>query len=371
MTALTLALLLGGFVALVAGGELLVRGGSGLARAVGISPLVTGLTVVAFATSAPELAVTLGASLAGNPGLAVGNVVGSNIANVLLVLGASALVLPLAVRRQVVRVDAPVVVAFSAALLLLALDGRVSRLDGALLLGLLVAYVAVTVARSRRAERAAGPPAAGGPAPPPPARPLRDVALVAVGVVLLVVGAQWLVSAARDLAAAAGVSDLVIGLTVVAIGTSLPELATSVVAALRGERELALGNVVGSNLFNIGAVMGGAATLSPGGVPVAASAVRFDIPVMVAVALVLLPVAVTGFRVARWEGGLLLGYYAAYVGFLVLGAAEHEALEAYSLVVLGFVVPITALALVVLLTYELGLRRGRRQGVRQARGSRG
>jgi cation:H+ antiporter len=382
----TVLLLVVGIAALVAGGEVLVRGGSGLARSLGMSPLVVGLTVVAFATSAPELAVTLGASLAGSPGLAVGNVVGSNVANVLLVLGLSALVLPLAVRSQLVRLDIPTMIFFSVVLLLVALDGTVSRLDGALLFALLLGFLVSSVLVGRRAtaraaavaaapapgaatrpaaasgSAAAADPAGGGApgADDADKRPLRDVLLVVVGVALLVVGARWLVSAATDIATAAGLSDLVIGLTVVAVGTSLPELATSVIAAVRGEREMAVGNVVGSNVFNVGAVMGLASLLTPGGVPVDGSAVRFDIPVMVVVSVALLPVVFTGFSIARWEGGLFVAYYAAYTAFLLLDASRHEALPAFSRVLFGFAAPLTALTLVLLVTYEVGVHRGRR-----------
>jgi cation:H+ antiporter len=365
---LTAVALVGGLVLLIVGGELLVRGGSGLGRAFGLSPLVVGLTIVAFATSAPELAVSLDASLSGSPGLAVGNVVGSNITNVLLVLGVAALVLPVAVRRQLVRVDVPVVVVLSVLALVLMLDGSVGRLDAALLLGLLVAYTAVTVVLGRRSERAsvtapAGPPAERAavlaedlPAP----RPRVDVLLVAVGVALLVVGARLLVGAATDIATAFGISDLVIGLTVVAVGTSLPELATSVIAAVRGEQEMAIGNVVGSNIFNLTAVLGLTAAISPGGVPVDAAALRFDVPVMVAVSVALVPVVFTGLTIARWEAAVFVAYYVAYVAYLLLAAADHDALPAFSVVMLGFVVPLTALTLVVLVVHEVRVLRGRR-----------
>ncbi|HVM27531.1 MAG TPA: calcium/sodium antiporter [Mycobacteriales bacterium] len=361
MDALTLGTLVAGLVALVGGGELLVRGGSGLARSFGLSPLVVGLTVVAFATSAPEFAVTLDATLSGNPGIAVGNVVGSNVANVLLVLGVSALVLPVAVRSSLVRLDVPVVIVLSVLLLLLSLDGQVSRGDGALLVALLLAYVGWSVLAGRRETAALASSQEGSSNQSEhQRRPVRDGALVLVGVGLLVLGARWLVSAATTIAAAAGVSDLVIGLTVVAIGTSLPELATSVIAALRGEREMAIGNVLGSNVFNIGAVLGLAAVVAPGGVPVEPSAVRFDMPVMVAVAVALLPVVFTGLTIARWEGALFLGYYVVYVGYLLLAAAEHDAVEGFSTAMAFFVLPLTAVTLVVLAVYELGVLRGRR-----------
>ncbi|MGB9374345.1 MAG: calcium/sodium antiporter, partial [Jiangellales bacterium] len=281
MTVTDALLLLGGFVLLVGGGELLVRGASGLARAVGLSPLIVGLTVVSFATSAPELAVSVDAAVSGAPGLAVGNVVGSNIANILLVLGVSALVTPLVVRSRVVKLDVPVMIALSIAFYLMSLDGTISTLDGALLLGALLVYVVRAIMSSRRSHRGAPADEAQAGGEDDSTRPVwLDALLVAVGVGMLVVGAGWLVNSATAIAGAFGVSDLVIGLTVVAIGTSLPELATSVIAVRRGERDLAVGNVVGSNIFNIGSVLGLTAVVSPDGVPVADAAVAFDIPFM-------------------------------------------------------------------------------------------
>lgn len=349
-----------GLVLLIAGGELLVRGGSGLGRALGLSPLVVGLTVVALATSAPELAVSLDATLSGAPGLAVGNVVGSNITNVLLVLGLSAVVLPITVHSQLVRFDVPFVVVLSVLALVLMLDGSVGRFDGGLLVTLLVAYVAWTVVLGRRAGNDDRPTGATVPAP---SRPLIDTVLILVGVALLVLGARLLVSSATSIATAFGVSDLVIGLTVVAVGTSLPELATSVIAALRGEQEMAIGNVIGSNVFNLTAVLGLTATIAPGGIPVDAAALRFDVPVMIAVAVALLPIVFTGMAIARWEGGVFLAYYVVYVTYLLLAASDHDALPAFSRVMFGFVVPITALTIAVLVAHEVQLRRRHRQGL--------
>jgi cation:H+ antiporter len=357
MSVATVVMLLAGVAALAGGGDVLVRGATGLARSLGIPPLVVGLTVVSFATSAPELAVTLQAAAGGDPGIAVGNVIGSNIANVLLILGVCALVLPLAVRVQMIRVDIPVMIVFAVAALLFALDGAISRADGALLALGLVVYVAVTVIVARRANHETKV----SPASTPPSSPWVAAGLVAVGVALLVTGARVFVAGAADLASAFGVSDLVIGLTVVSVGTSLPELAASLVAVVRGERDLAVGNVVGSCLFNVGAVLGLAALLVPGGVPVAPAAIRLDLPVMIAVSLVLVPVAFTGYTVSRWEGALLVGYYCAYVAYVLLESTEHDAVAPFSGVMLGFVIPITALWLAMLVAYDLGLRRGRRQ----------
>jgi cation:H+ antiporter len=360
---MTAVMLILGLVMLVAGGHVLVLGADGLARAIGLSPLVVGLTVVSFATSAPELAVTVDASLSGSPGLAVGNVVGSNMANILLVLGVAGLILPLTVRTPVIRRDIPVMIGLSVLLLIMSVGGRVSQLEGAGLLGLLLAYVAWTIVRSRQAgdTDAADPEAAGEGARERTTTVPVGILYVAGGVALLVVGARWLVSAASDIAVDLGVSELVVGLTVVALGTSLPELATSVIAAIRGEIEMAVGNVVGSNIFNIGSVMAVTALVTPGGVPVEASAVRFDLPLMLAVALALLPIAFTGFVVARWEAALFTLYYVAYGAYLLLDSTAHDALPGFSVAMLGFVMPITALTLIVFATFEAGVRKGRRE----------
>lgn len=380
---MTLLLLLGGFVLLVGGGEALVRGAASLGRTVGLSSLIIGLTVVSSATSAPELAVSTGAALSGSPGLALGNVVGSNIANILFVMGLTAIFGALVVKVQLIKADIPIMIGFSVIALLMALDGGISTLEGSILVGLLVVYLAVTVVLARRQTRrekteaeAEGDQAepldvdrAVGGGSVKLTKSLRttklrsvvvDLVLLAVGIALLVIGAQMLVSAASTIALSLGVSDLIIGLTIVAIGTSLPELATSVIAALRGERDMAVGNLVGSNIFNIGAVLGLTAIISPAGVEVASAAVNFDLPVMIAAALVLLPLAFTSQAIGRLEGLVLVALYSAYVVYLVLYAAGHSALQPFSSAMLWFVLPITALWITALVGYEVGVLRTRR-----------
>jgi cation:H+ antiporter len=345
----TLLLFILGGVLLIAGAELLVRGASRLAVAAGITPLVVGLTVVAFGTSAPELAVTLGASFTGEADVALGNVVGSNIANVLLILGLSAAIAPLVVAQQLVRLDVPLMIGASVLTLGLALDGRIGRADGFLLFGILLVYLVFMIRKSRRetaAVRAEYDEAfgEGEKRPGPVSWPVNGV-LVLAGLGMLVLGARWLVHGAVAAATALGVSELVIGLTVVAVGTSLPEVATSVLASLRGERDIAVGNVVGSNLFNLLAVLGLGSIFAPAGVPVAPAAIAFDLPVMIAVAIACLPVFFVGYSIARWQGWLFLGYYAAYTLFLILDAAQHDALPLFSAVMEWFVLPLTALTL--------------------------
>ena len=344
MTALTIVLFLAGIGLLIAGADILVRGASRLALAAGISPLVVGLTVVAFGTSAPEMAVSVKAAVSGQADIAYGNVVGSNIFNVLFILGLSALVAPLLVERQLMRRDVPIMIGTSLLLPLLALDGRIGRLDGAILFGGIVAYTAYSVLKSR--IEAAGRREEGAKEKPEPAgSTVINVLLVAAGLAMLALGARWLVSGAVEFARGMGVSELVIGLTIVAAGTSLPEVATSVIAAYRGQREIAVGNVVGSNIFNILAVLGLTGLVAPAGVPVAAQALAFDTPVMIAAALACLPIFFTGRVIARWEGGLFLFFYVVYVAFLVMQATGSPTLPALRTAMVWFVLPLTAVTL--------------------------
>jgi cation:H+ antiporter len=345
---LDLLLFFGGLVVLVTGGHALVTGASAVARRFGLSPLVIGLTVVAWGTSAPELAVSLGAALRGQGDMALGNVVGSNIINILGVLGVSALVTPLVVSRRLVWHDVPILVGLCVAVFVLGYDGHLGPVEGgALFLG----GVAYTVHAIRARHRVGV--ADTGDRPRPEVGLIRAGLLVTLGMVLLVVGARWMVSAATSFARALGVSDLVVGLTVVAVGTSLPEVSASVVAAVRGQRDMAVGNAVGSNIFNIVNVLGLTALLAPGGVPVPEPALRFDLPVMIVVAAACLPIFFSGHRIARWEGALFLGYYVIYILFLVLQAEEHDMLPAFSQAVLFFVIPLTVATLVVVAWREL------------------
>ncbi|HCE29925.1 MAG TPA: sodium:calcium antiporter [Comamonadaceae bacterium] len=341
-----------GLAALVVGADILVRGASRLALSFGISPLVVGLTIVAFGTSAPEMAVSAGAVLNGQTGLAMGNVVGSNIFNVLFILGLSALIAPLVVHVQLIRQEVPILIGASLLLLILSLDGRISLLDGGLFFGLLLAYTVFLVVQSRRETQAAqaefdaelhAPPAGAWDARLP-----VQIALIVAGLGLLVLGSDWLVTSAVAFAQALGVSDLVIGLTIVAAGTSMPEVATSVAAALKGERDIAVGNVVGSSTFNILGCLGLSGLVAgSAGLAVAPALLAFDIWVMLAVALACLPIFLSGREIARWEGFVFLGYYVAYVTYLILSAQHHAALETYSTVMMSFVIPLTVITLVV------------------------
>ncbi len=333
-----IASLAAGLLLLVGGAEVLVRYAARIAARVRIPPLVVGLTIVAFGTSAPELAVSTMASLEGQADLALGNVIGSNVYNVLLILGVSALVTPLLLSAQLVRFDVPIMIGVSVLTLLLALDGGIGRGEGVLLLAGLFAYTAFQIVQGRReGAQAADPTGSTGVA----GSALADVLLVLLGLALLLAGSRLFLDGAVGMARSLGVSELVIGLTIVAAGTSLPETATSVVAALRGERDIAVGNVVGSNVFNILGVLGLASLVSPVGVEVAASSVYFDIPVMIAVAVACLPVFFIDNTIARWQGAVFVGYYAIYVTYLIVDAQGHDAIDVLGSVVVYFVFPIT------------------------------
>ncbi|NLF71461.1 MAG: calcium/sodium antiporter [Candidatus Anammoximicrobium sp.] len=355
-----LGLILAGLLALGAGGELLVRGASKLAAAARITPLVVGLTVVAFGTSSPELAVSLDASLAGQTDIAVGNVVGSNIMNILFILGISALVSPLTVSSQLIRLDVPLMIGASVLMLVLSSDGNIGRGDGGLLFGILVCYIVWTVWQSRRETSEARRQFEQEYAVPERVsrrQVVRQIGLVLAGLVLLTLGAECLVDGATAIARLLGMSELLIGLTIVALGTSLPEVAASVLATWRGERDIAVGNVIGSNLFNILCVLGLSAAVSPQGIAVSAAALRFDIPVMIAVATVCLPIFFTGQRIARWEGGLFLGYYVAYTVYLVLSETDPAMSRTLGKVMWTAVLPLTAMTLLLSLCGALRHRR--------------
>jgi len=339
-----------GLVILTAGGEVLVHGAARLARTLGMSPLVVGLTVVAYGTSFPELAVTVRAAWTGAGEIALGNVVGSNIVNVLLVLGLSAAIAPLTVSLRLIRFDVPVLIGVSLVVLGMGWDGQISRPEGAVLVAGIVGYTLGVLWAARREATPEVAQEYDAAFPPPPRRTWLQAAgyavLCGVGLVLLEMGTGWMVQSAVQIAEALGVSELIIGLTIVAVGTSLPEMATSLVAAIRKQRDIAVGNIVGSCLFNLLLVLGAAGVLSRQGVPVPPDAQWVDVPIMLATAVVCLPIFFTGLRIARWEGLLLVGYYLAYTGYLALRATRQEtALHYFQEAMFLFAFPLTVLGL--------------------------
>ncbi len=348
MDVLTAVRFILGLVVLVAGAELLVRGASRLATAVGVSPLVVGLTVVAFGTSAPELAVGISSALAGQPDIALGNVVGSNIANILLVLGLAALAAPVVAGLRVIRREVPVMIGASIVLWLMALSGHIDRLEGALLFGGIIVYSALLARSSRResgrvrAEFAAeyGIEAGGGRR-----AGMLNLGLAVMGLLLLLVGADWIVAGATAMATSLGIPEVVVGLTIVAVGTSLPEIATSILAGVRGHRDIAVGNVVGSCIFNIMMVLGATALIAPAPLAVSSDLLAVDLPLMVAAAAACLPILYTGLVVDRREGALLLAFYVAYLVYLALVAFDEPAAGPFGSVLILGAVPLAGVVL--------------------------
>lgn len=310
---MTFILLAAGIILLYFGAELLVRGSSTLALRFGISALTVGLTVVAFGTSAPELVVSIGAGLDGQPDIAVGNIIGSNIFNIAIILGISAIIRPLSVNLQVLRIDTPVMIAVSVLFSLLLLDGTISRFDAVLLFSGIVAY---TIFSLRSGERKTGTTATG--ENEKPATRMKEsipfnIFLIVTGLGMLIAGSRFFVGGAVNLATFFHVSGAVIGLTIVAAGTSLPELATSVVAATRKEVDIAIGNIVGSNIFNMLAIAGISGTITPLKVK---GVGMVDLGFMLGTALCLLPFMRSGFRLNRVEGMVLLVIYGGYLWYL-------------------------------------------------------
>jgi cation:H+ antiporter len=366
MTPITFVLLVAGLVLLVVGAEFLVKGASRIAAILQIPPLIIGLTIVAYGTSAPEMAVSVMSSFADQADIAVGNVVGSNIFNVLFILGISALVVPLVVTRQLIRSDVPIMIGVSVLLLVFSLDGELSRVDSIIFFAGGIAYTLSLIYQASRQKsdseddefaREYGDLEARSPLVW-----IKNLVFIVGGLGLLVLGSGWLVDSAIAIARSLGFSELIIGLTIVAAGTSLPELATSVVASVRGERDIAVGNVLGSNIFNILAVLGVSGIVAPNGIQVSKEAIQFDIPVAIAVAFACLPIFYSGRRIDRWEGVLFLFYYVAYTGYLILYATKnHEVLSTYIDIMLWFVLPLTAVTLITISIQEKLAAKKRRE----------
>lgn len=342
---MTALLFLSGLVFLFVGAHLLVESSSGIAARLGIPSIIIGITVVAFATSAPEIAVSLDAAYGGRPGLAIGNVIGSNIANILLILGLSAAMTPVKLQRRIVWMDVPVMVGVSLAVYLLALDQRLSALDGLIMLLLFSGFMVFQIVEARKRKKLFD-------ADRPADRKRKPIGMqlliLLAGLGLLIAGAHWLVDSSIEIARFWGLSELVIGLSIIAIGTSLPELATSLVAAWKNETDISAGNVIGSNIFNLLLILGLAAVLSRDGLPVSQAALALDLPFMIAVSIACLPIFFTGHEISRWEGYLFLGYYAAYLLYLFLDTTQHALLPIFNTVMALFVAPLTVVTLLIL-----------------------
>lgn len=321
---MTELMLLAGLVGLIAGAELIVSFGTRLARRLGISPLIIGLTIVSIGTSAPELAVGVDAMSRGAGSLVLGNIAGTNMVNLLLILGLSAAIRPIVLQKQTLQLDLPAMVISSLLLVVLAADGVLSTWDGVILAATAVVY---TLRLLRTARRQASAEAlthevkhTDGEVPPSHSgrRIALDLLLTVVGIAVVVLGADWLVTGAVAIAETFGVSDTLIGLTVVAIGTSLPELATTISATIRGGRSIAVGNLIGSSTYNLTFILGTSLLFGPERVPVSHQLVWFDLPLMLGAALLCIPVFITGRRIARWEGIMFVTAYAAYLTYLIV-----------------------------------------------------
>lgn len=345
MNLLILLQLIAGLGLLVGGAELLVKGASRIAVSRGISSLVVGLTIVAFGTSSPELAVSLQSAFSNQADISLGNVIGSNILNILLILGISALISPLNIARQLLRFDVPIMIGVSVLTLILSQDGKLGRPDGILLFSGAIIYTSLLLKSSRQENIAPNGDLNRDTTISSEHRflspTLIDVGMIILGIGLLVIGSTLLINSAIAIAVTLGVSELVIGLTIIAGGTSLPELASSVVASWQGEQDISVGNVIGSNIFNLLVVLGLTATLAPEGIRVSPAVLSLDLPLMIAVAIACFPIFLTGKKIARWEGLIFVAYYIAYTTFLILKSADHDQLPLFSSVVLLFVIPIT------------------------------
>jgi cation:H+ antiporter len=327
-----------GLGVLTVGADVLVKGASRLAQSFGVPALVIGLTVVAYGTSAPEMAVSARAAFTGESEIALGNVVGSNIANILLILGLCGLVAPLVVHSQIIKLEVPIMVALSALLYFLSMDGTISRWDGLIFLALAITYTVLTIRRGRREgiSDSSGVKQS--------FSKTTETVRCLFGLAMLVFGADIFVDGAVSIARAFGISELVIGLTIVAVGTSMPEIMTSIVASMRGERDIAVGNVVGSNIFNILGVLGLSATVKEITVPV--EAIGFDIPVMMLTAVLCVPFFV-GATLTRWRAGLFLASFLFYVTYLIFksqGGVQAQLLEDFILRFFGPLIVITVIA---------------------------
>ena len=342
-------MLIVGIGVLTVGAALLVGSATSLAERLGVSRLVIGLTVVAFGTSMPEIAIGVGSAIVGDGSVALGNAVGSNVFNILFILGGVAVIRPVTVSRQLIRLDVPVMIAAAVFALLISLDGAFDRVDGAVMLALAVVYTSILMSWGQRIQKRLDAVAVASGARPPPRAPLKGggvakgVGALVLGLALLTLGSRLLLFGASDLARVLGMSELVIGLTGIAVGTSLPEMATSLWALKKGQQEIAVGNIIGSNIFNVVLVLGAAAVVASDGVAVPVGVRTFDLPVMIAVSVACFPIFFTGWTISRTEGVIFLGYYVAYVTYLVLYHSGHAAQDLVAASLLWFALPLTAL----------------------------
>lgn len=346
-----------GLGALILGAELLVRNASRLGLSAGISPLIVGLTIVSFGTSSPELAVSVTAALTDHPDVIIGTCVGSTIFNILVILGISAVIAPLVVSQQLIWYEVPIMIGVHLVLLMLCLDGKIDKNDALILLGGLVAYTIYAIRNGlKETQEIKTEYAKAFPKKLTKVKSLaicRQLIFIAIGLVVCVLGARWLLDSTVIMARALGFSELVIAILILASGTSFPEVATSVIATIRGEKDIAIGNVIGSNIFNILGIIGFAGLIAPNGIVVAPAVLNFDLPIAIAASVACLPIFFTGHNISRWEGFLFLGYYVVYCAYLILQSKNHDSLPILSSVMLWFVIPFTLLTFFVITARKL------------------
>ncbi len=328
---MTIVLFVLGLVALIAGAELFLKAVDHFGLKWGVSPLIMGLTVVAFATGAPELAISIKAAMSGSADLVLGNIIGSNIANILLILGITALIAPLNITRRVIKVDVPIVIAASVTVYILALDGELGTIDGVILMAGLVGYSYFMFLQIKKdADEQAGVEEVFEYETSPDQLAkgaffyIKNIGFLLIGLTLIVAGSSWMVESAVTIATILGMSELVIGLTIVSIGTSLPEIATSLSAARKGKADIAVANVMGSNLYNMLLTLGLTLIIAPNVLAVSADAIKLDLPFMVAVSIACIPIFIAGFNLTRRDGALFLVYYSTYLSYLVLNAINSS-----------------------------------------------
>lgn len=349
---MTIVLFILGLVGLIAGAELFLKAVDHFGLKWGVSPLIMGLTVVAFATGAPELAISVKAAFSGSADLVLGNIIGSNIANILLILGITAVISPLNITRRVVSIDVPIVIVASAAVYIMALDGGLSTIDGVILLLGFVAYSYFTFVQIKKntGDGEVEEVFQYEMSPDELARGayfyVQNIGLLLIGLVLIVLGSNWMVDSAVTIARILGLSELVIGLTIVSIGTSLPEVATSLSAARKGKADIAVANVMGSNLYNMLLTLGLTLVIAPNILAVSEDAITLDLPFMVAVSIACIPIFIAGFNLTRMDGSIFLIYYTTYLTYLVLDALGSPIVEAMQTIMMFAVIPATILYMI-------------------------
>ncbi|MFZ5980651.1 MAG: calcium/sodium antiporter [Candidatus Zixiibacteriota bacterium] len=328
-----------GLIALLVGADQLVRSATKIALFFGLSPLVIGLTVVAFGTSAPEVAVALSGSLNSHTDLGFGNVIGSNIFNLLFILGLMTVFTPLRIERNVVRIDMPLLIIVSAGFLALALDSRLSKIDGVILLLALVLFTVFTLRRGKMDKKEIEQDLRGRWKAISRGALAIQFIILPLSVILLGRGSDWVVEGSTALARGMGIDEFVVGLTVVAVGTSLPELVTSLLALMHDRRDMAVGNIVGSNIFNILGVVPVMALVSSNGVIITQSSMSMDLPVLLASVVLCFPIFFSGYRISRWEGVFFLLFYLVYMVFFAIDNDPNSLFGTYMRILMIYVVP--------------------------------